>query len=115
MLNGLIGNQGIEINPVLSSWLTVSIPPIPPVFTLNNHVFIVRFSDGTHAALQLENYLSATGTKCCLAINIRFLCDKNGLSHTATFGLSHTSGIGVTQTIFIAQKGPFLSQPIRRR
>ena len=72
MLQGLIGNQGIEVNPVLSSWLKVDIPPIPPTFTLNNHVFIIRFEDGTYAALQLENYQSPAGTKCCLTINYKY-------------------------------------------
>ena len=72
MLQGIIGNQGIEVNPVLSSWLKVDIPPVPPVFTLNNHVFIVRFEDGTYAALQLENYQSPSGTKCCLTINYKY-------------------------------------------
>jgi len=72
MLQGLIGNQGIEVNPVLSSWLKVDIPPIPPTFTLNNHVFIIRFDDGTFAAIQLENYQSPTGTKCCLTINYKY-------------------------------------------
>ena len=71
MLNGLIGNQGININNVLSSWLTVTMPP-PPVFTLNRHVFIVRFDDGTYAAFQLKNYLSASGVKCCLTINYKY-------------------------------------------
>jgi hypothetical protein len=72
MLQGLIGNQGIKINPVLSSWLKVSLPPVPPVFTLNNHVFIVRFEDGTHAAIQLENYQNAAGVKCHLTINYKY-------------------------------------------
>ena len=72
MLSGLIGNQGIEINPVLSRWLIVSIPPMPPQFTLNNHVFILRLSDGTFAALQLENYQNSSGKKCCLSINYRY-------------------------------------------
>lgn len=72
MLQGLIGNQGIEINPVLSRWLNVSLPPIPPTFTLNNHVFIVRFNDGTYAAIQLENYQNAAGVKCCLTINYKY-------------------------------------------
>ena len=72
MLQGLIGNQGIEVNPVLSSWLKVDIPPIPPTFTLNNHVFIIRFDDGTFAAIQLENYQSPAGTKCCLTINYKY-------------------------------------------
>lgn len=72
MLLGLIGNQGININPVLSSWLTVDIPPMPPAFTINSNVFIVRLNDGTYAALQLENYQSPTGLKCCLTINYRY-------------------------------------------
>ena len=72
MLQGLIGNQGIKINPVLSSWLKVSLPPVPPVFTLNNHVFIVRFEDGTYAAIQLENYQNAAGVKCHLTINYKY-------------------------------------------
>ena len=72
MLQGIIGNQGIAINPVISSWLTVSLPPIPPVFTLNNHVFIIRFDNGTYGAFQLENYQSATGVKCCMTINYKY-------------------------------------------
>lgn len=72
MLQGLIGNQGIRINPTLSSWLSVKLPPIPPAFTLNNHVFILRFEDGTHAALQLVNYQSTKGVKCCLTINYKY-------------------------------------------
>ena len=72
MLQGLIGNQGIEVNPVLSTWLKVDLPPVPPVFTLNNHEFIVRFPDHTCAAIQLENYQSPAGTKCCLTINYKY-------------------------------------------
>lgn len=68
MLQGLIGSQGIKLNPVLSSWLSVSIPPIPPSFTHNNHVFVVRFKDGTYAALQLADYQSTKGVKCYLTI-----------------------------------------------
>lgn len=72
MLLGLIGNQGIEINNNLSSWLTIAIPPMPPAFTHSDNVFILRLADGTLAALQLENYQSATGTKCCLTINYMY-------------------------------------------
>ena len=72
MLNSLIGCQGIAINPVLSAWLTVDIPPIPPAFTHNRHVFVLRLDDGTYAALQLSDYISATGTKCCLSIRYKY-------------------------------------------
>lgn len=72
MLLGLIGNQGIRINNVMSSWLKVDIPPMPPQFTHNNHVFIIRCANGKYAAIQLENYMSQTGTKCCLTINYKY-------------------------------------------
>ena len=72
MLLGLVPSQGIRINKVLSSWLTMEIPPMPPKFNLNNHVFILRLKDGTCAALQLENYLSPTGTKCWMTINYKY-------------------------------------------
>ena len=72
MLQGFVGNQGIRVNPVLSSWLKLEIPPVPPAFTLNNHVFIVRFGDDTYAAIQLENYQNTAGVKCCLTINYKY-------------------------------------------
>lgn len=72
MLLGIIGNQGTYINPVLSSWLLVDIPPMPPAFTLCSNVFIIRLPDDTFGALQLENYQSTEGTKCCLTINYRY-------------------------------------------
>lgn len=72
MLLGYVPSQGIELNRVLSSWLSMEIPPMPPSFSMNNHVFILRLNDGTHAALQLENYLSPKGTKCYLTINYKY-------------------------------------------
>lgn len=72
MLQSLVGNQGIKINKVLSSWLTVSIPPIPPNYTSNSHVFLIRFKDGHYAAVQLENYMNNKGTKCWLTINYKY-------------------------------------------
>lgn len=72
MLMGYVPSQGIAINNILSSWLTLSIPPIPPSFTKNGHVFILRLADGTCAALQLEDYLSPSGTKCWLTINYKY-------------------------------------------
>jgi len=72
MLLGYIGNQGIKVNETLSSWLKVELPPIPPRFILDSRVFILRLADGSYAALQLENYQSTTGTKCCLTINYRY-------------------------------------------
>lgn len=72
MLLCLVPSQGININKVLSSWLTMNIPPMPPSFTMNGHVFILRLKDGTYAAVQLANYLSPSGTKCFLTINYKY-------------------------------------------
>ena len=72
MLSGIIGNQGIFTNKVLSGWLKMLIPPMPPVFEINRHVFVLKLPDGTLAALQLEDYISNAGTKCCLSINYKY-------------------------------------------
>lgn len=72
MLLSLVPSQGICVNPVLSSWLKMEIPPMPPMFVHNNHVFILHLGDGTYAALQLENYMSPSGEKCWLTINYKY-------------------------------------------
>lgn len=72
MMAGIVGCQGININKVLSKWLTCNIPPLPPSYSMDNRVFIVRFADGTCAALQLKDYVSTKGTKCCLTINYKY-------------------------------------------
>lgn len=72
MLQGYVPSQGIEVNKVLSSWLSMEIPPMPPLFSLNRHVFILRLKNGSYAALQLENYLSPNGKKCYLTINYKY-------------------------------------------
>lgn len=71
-LNKILGCQGIRINKVLSSWLKVEMKTIPPEFTHNNHVFIVRLANGLHAAVQLQNYMNASGDKCWMTINYRY-------------------------------------------
>lgn len=72
MLLGLVGNQGIEVNETLSQWLHLEIPPMPPAFTHDDRVFILRLQDGTYAALQLADYMSKSGVKCCLTINYKY-------------------------------------------
>ncbi len=72
MLLGLAGNQGIKINNLLGQWLTMKIPPMPPVFTHDKSVYVLRLSDGSYAALQLADYVNSAGTKCHLTINYRY-------------------------------------------
>lgn len=71
MLLGYVGNQRILINYVLSSWLQLElrIPgKVPPEFTHNTHVFILRMQDGTYAALRLAEYVR-NDVKCRLTID----------------------------------------------
>ena len=72
MLNGIIGNQGIYTNKVLSGWLKMIIPPMPPVFEINRHVFVLKLPDGNFAAIQLSDYMDSSGKKCCLSINYKY-------------------------------------------
>ena len=72
MLNGLVGNQRIKVNSELGKWLQLDIPPMPPSFIYNGHVFIVRFSDGTYAALRLKNYIGTDNVKCKLTIEYKY-------------------------------------------
>jgi hypothetical protein len=72
MLQGLVGNQRIKINSELGKWLRLDIPPMPPAFTYNGNVFVVRFSDGTYAALRLKNYISPSNVKCHMTIEYKY-------------------------------------------
>lgn len=72
MLAGIIGNQGIEINRTGSAWLRIDIPPMPPAFTIDRSVLVLRLADGSYGALQLRDYQSAAGVKCCLTISYRY-------------------------------------------
>ena len=68
MLNCIMGNQGIRINQVLSSWLVFN---IPPTYALDSHVMILRTKEGKYFALQLQNYMNRKGTTCWLRINYK--------------------------------------------
>lgn len=72
LLSELIPCQAIELNPVLSGWLIMRMPPIPPAFEHNSCVFLLRMSDGTIAALRCSNYISSKNVKCCLTIEYRY-------------------------------------------
>ncbi len=72
MIMKYVPSQGININKVLSSWLTMHLIAPPPTFTHNNHVFVLRLKDGTYAALQLVDYVSSTNKKCCLTIKYKY-------------------------------------------
>lgn len=72
MLLSLIGCQGIKISKPLSSMLIVNIPPMPPTYDINHHVFLVKLKNGNVAAIQLANYMNSAGKSCHLTINYKY-------------------------------------------
>lgn len=72
MLQGIVGNQRIKINTELGKWLRLDIPPMPPAFTHNSNVFVVRLADGTYAAIRLKNYIGTSNRKCQLTIEYKY-------------------------------------------
>lgn len=56
-------------NEVLSSWLDVNTSQMPPTYTLSNRVYVVKFKDGTSAALQFSDYKNKDGDKGFVTIN----------------------------------------------
>lgn len=67
-----IGYQMIAANRVLSGWVKADYTTPPPVFAGSGKVYILRTSDGRHAALRLKSYVGATGTKGQLTIEVLY-------------------------------------------
>lgn len=72
MLLSLIGCQGITVNKPLSTMLIVNIPPMPPSYAINSHVFLIRLKNGNTAAIQLANYMNSAGKACYLTLNYKY-------------------------------------------
>lgn len=59
-------------NLVLSNWVTMDFSTPPPVYSATKKVYVLRMKDGTYAALQLLDYMSDTGTKGFLTIDVKY-------------------------------------------
>lgn len=62
--------QVIKTNEVLSRWVTMHMPPIPPSFTHHAGEMVLKMQDGTKAWLKCTDYLSTDGynRRCCYTI-----------------------------------------------
>jgi hypothetical protein len=63
MMDGYLTYTESDYNTELSKWLDVDTSNMPPTYTLSNKVYVVRLSDGTRAAVKLDNYMDAAGIK----------------------------------------------------
>lgn len=76
MLSGIIVYQGSDYNPVLSSWMSVDINIMPPIYKYSGHVVAVRLSDGSEALLRLASYANIAGAKGYLTIQYIYPAKK---------------------------------------
>ncbi len=69
MMDGIIIYAEDYYNPCLSRWLDVDTSTMPPIYTLSNKVYVLRFSDGTYAALRLSNFMNDAAVKGFMTVD----------------------------------------------
>lgn len=72
MAQGVIRYTPSYYNPVLSSWLNVDTSNMPPTYTPSGKVYLVRFTDGTQAALLFSGFTNDAGVKGHLTIDYKY-------------------------------------------
>lgn len=75
MMEGNIVYSESNVNLVLSKWLDVDKSSMPPVYTLSNKVYLVRFSDGTVAAVKLSDFMNKSLVKGYMTIDYVYPVD----------------------------------------
>ena len=70
MMGFKIGYQNSKVNPALTRWVTMDFSTPPPVYSATGRVYIMRMPSGELAALKMRSYMSETGTKGFLTIDI---------------------------------------------
>ncbi len=63
MMEGYLGYDTTEVNPVLSRWLDVDLSSMPPLYTLSQKPYIMRLCDGSYAALFFSNFMNEASVK----------------------------------------------------
>ena len=57
MMQGILGYQESEINPVLNAWVSRS--GMPPAYTVSPNIYVVRNKDGKYAKIKFSSYKNA--------------------------------------------------------
>lgn len=68
MMDGYLSYAESNYNTELSKWLNVDTSTMPPLYSPSNKVYILRLSDGTKAAVRLDNYMDASAIKGYMTI-----------------------------------------------
>jgi hypothetical protein len=50
-------------NPELAKWMHLDMSEMPPLYNMNDKVFVVRTADGNHAKLKFTDYMNDTGVR----------------------------------------------------
>lgn len=69
MMDGIISYAEDYYNTCLSKWLHVDTSVMPPIYILSGRIYLLRFSDGTYAALRLTNFMDDSAIKGFMTID----------------------------------------------
>ncbi|MDE5623409.1 MAG: HmuY family protein [Alistipes sp.] len=69
MMDGYLIYVPSFYNPVLSQWLDVDTSTMPPIYTPSKRIYVIRLSDGLHAAVRLSGYTDTAGIKGYMTID----------------------------------------------
>lgn len=69
MMEGVILYAPSYYSPELSLWLNVDTSTMPPIYTMSDKVYVLRNSDGSHAAIKLVNYMNDSKVKGFMTID----------------------------------------------
>lgn len=72
MMGFKIGYQNSKVNPVLTGWVTMDFSTPPPIYSATGRVYVLRLASGELAALKMRSYMSDSGTKGFLTIDIAY-------------------------------------------
>lgn len=75
MMDGNIIYAPSYYNEELSRWLNVDTSQMPPIYTMSGKVYLLRVSDGRHAAIILRDYMNDAKVKGFMTIDYVFPAD----------------------------------------
>lgn len=75
MMDGNIIYAPSSYNEELSRWLNVDTSQMPPIYSMSGKVYLLRVSDGRHAAIILRDYMNDAKVKGFMTIDYVFPVD----------------------------------------